>query len=330
MFHFDRTNCSPVLVAVVMTAFCGGTVEAADVKGSKDHPLIPRYEGSEIVKYGTDAFTDYAIMVAPAKAYGGKEKNLGATQSLEGKVTRISYRAPADRSTLEVFRNYEQALKKAGFEPIFTCAQAACGGRNFNLSVGGGDLYSLFGDYPAEQRYLAAKLVRPEGDVYTSLYTVVNKAGGGPNKDRAMIQLDVIELKPMEQRMVVLDASALQRDIAKQGRVAVYGILFDFDKDAMRPDSKPQLEEIAKLLKGAPNLRVLIVGHTDAKGRMDYNRDLSERRARSIVDALARDYGIERSRLTPMGVGMAAPVASNRDEQGRALNRRVELVDTGT
>lgn len=75
---------------------------------------------------------------------------------------------------------------------------------------------------------------------------------------------------------------------------------------------------------------MLIVGHTDAKGALDYNRDLSQRRARSIVEALARDYGIERARLTPLGVGMAAPVATNRTDQGRALNRRVELVDVGS
>ena len=122
----------------------------------------------------------------------------------------------------------------------------------------------------------------------------------------------------------------MQRDLGSKGRVAVYGILFDFDKDTMRPDSKPQLDEIAKLLKGAPSLKVLVVGHTDTKGGMDHNRTLSERRARSVVEALVRDHGIERSRLTPLGVGMAAPVGSNRTEEGRALNRRVELVDTGS
>src|SRR5690606_61719 len=100
-----------------------------------------------------------------------------------------------------------------------------------------------------------------------------------------------------------------------------------FDKDTMRSDSKPQLDEIAKLLKAQPELKVLIVGHTDSKGALDYNRDLSYRRARSIVESLSREHGVAAARLTPLGVGMAAPMATNRTEEGRALNRRVEVVD---
>jgi OOP family OmpA-OmpF porin len=331
LFHrVDGTAIRRVTVAASMLTLSGFSTWAADVKGSADHALLPRYEGSEIVKYETQAFTEYRLLTAPAKNYGGLTKNLDATMKLEGKLTRITYRAPAQRSALEVFRNYEQAFRSANFAPVFTCAREECGGRNFNHAASPRSYYSGFGEYHAEQRYLAGKLSRADGDVYASLYVVMNKAGGGPDKDRAMIQLDVVELKPMEQRMVVVDASAMHRDLAAGGRVAVYGILFDFDKDAMRPDSKAQLDEIAKLLKGNASLKVLIVGHTDAKGGFDYNRDLSQRRARSIVEALARDHGIERARLTPLGVGMAAPVATNRTDQGRALNRRVEIVDLGS
>jgi OmpA-OmpF porin, OOP family len=149
-----------------------------------------------------------------------------------------------------------------------------------------------FGEFHAEQRYLAAKLARPEGDVYVSLYTVLNKAGGGPDKDRALVQLDVIELRPMEQRMVVIDASAMQRDLANEGRVAIYGILFEFDKDGIQDESRPQLDEIATLLAESPSLKVFYVGHTDGKGTYEYNLDLSQRRARNVVQTLTLDYGI--------------------------------------
>lgn len=315
------------LLTIIIFLFGINAANAADVAGSADHPLVPRYENSEIVAYQTEEFTDYRLMVARAKNYGGLDKNLDATLPLEGKVTRISYRAPADRSTLEVFRNYENALKAAGFETVFTCEKDACGGRNFNHAIAAGELYSLFGEYQAEQRYLAAKLSRPEGDVYVAVYAVMNKAGGGPNANRTMVQLDVVEMKPMEEKMVVLDASALQSEIATEGRVAVYGILFDFDKADIRPDSEPQLQEIAALLKDSPDLKVLIVGHTDAKGALDYNRDLSLRRGKSVVTALTSGYDIDADRLTAVGVGMAAPVASNRTEEGRAKNRRVEIVE---
>ncbi|MHA6687265.1 OmpA family protein [Mesorhizobium sp. A556] len=300
---------------------------AADVAGSADHPLLPRYEGSEIVSYTAEKFTDYRLLNARAKNYGGLDKNLDATLPLEGKVMRISYRAPADRSVLEVFRNYENTLKAAGFEAVFTCETDACGGRNFNHAIATGKLYSLFGEYQAEQRYLATKQSRPEGDVYAAIYAVMNKAGGGANANRAMVQLDIVELKPMEAKMVVLDASALQSEIATEGRVAVYGILFDFDKADIRPDSEPQLQEIAALLKDSPDLEVLIVGHTDAKGAFDYNHDLSLRRAKAVVGALLSGYELDADRLTAVGVGMAAPVATNRTEEGRTKNRRVEIVE---
>ena len=300
---------------------------AADVKGSADHPLIPRYEGSEIVTYASEAFTDYALLLGKVAARGGKEKNPDATQPLEGKLTQIAYRAPAGRSVLEVFRNYEQALAGAGFAPVFSCAKAECGGRYFNHAASPKAGYSAFGEYDEEQRYLAARLARPEGDVYVSLYAVMNASGGGANKGRAMIQLDVVELAPMEQKMVVIAANEMQRDISAEGRVAIYGIHFATDSDAVEDDSRPQLDEIAALLQSGPDLKVLIVGHTDSQGSLDYNLDLSKRRAQAVVDLLTAEYGIAGERLTPAGVGMAAPVATNRTDAGRALNRRVELVE---
>lgn len=318
-------NLSAFLALVI--SLCAFSAYAADIEGSADHALVPRYEGSEIVAYQSDAFSEHRLLNAPAANYGGIDKNHDATLLLEGKVTRISYRAPAGRSALEVFRNYENALVAAGMETIFSCSRDACGGRNFNHAIAEGNLYSLFGEYQAEQRYLAAKLARPKGDAYVALYVVMNTSGGGPNKDRAMLQLDVVELQPMEDRMVVLDADALDAGLAADGRIAVYGILFDFDKADIRSDSKPQLDEIASLLEARPELEVLIVGHTDSKGALDYNQLLSARRAGAVVEALTGTYGIDAGRLTPVGVGMAAPVATNRTEEGRAANRRVEIVE---
>lgn len=316
-----------LLTSLLFTLTAVSVAAAADIKGAKDHPLLPRYEGSEIIRYEQQAYTDFKLIVAPIKKHGGRDTNLDAVLPLEGKFTRIAYKMPAERSSLEVFRNYEKALADAGFTPVFSCDRKECGGRNFGLAIGAGPLYMTFGDQDADQRYIAAKKSRPEGDVYASVYVIMHRTGGGPLKDRALALLEITEVKAMEERMTVVESSALQRDIAASGRVAVHGILFDFDKDTMRPDSRPQLDEIAKLLKAQPDLKVLIVGHTDSKGAYDYNRDLSQRRARSIVEALARDYGIAAARLIPVGIGMAAPMATNRTEEGRALNRRVELVD---
>lgn len=303
-----------------------GAVLAADLEGSADHPLVPRYEGSEIVAYESQAFSDYRLVTGPATAYGGLEKNLDSTLPLEGRLTRLSYRAPADRAVLEVFRNYENALAAAGFETIFACDAATCGGRNFNHVLAAGPLYALFGEYEEEQRYLAARLARPEGDVYVGLYAVMNQSGGGPNRGRTMVQLDLLELAPMDEKMVVLDAAALDTELTAQGKVAIYGILFDFDAAEIRPESAPQLEQLAAMLAASPDLEVLIVGHTDGQGTLDYNQLLSARRAEAVAGALVNHYGIAAARLTPVGAGMVAPVATNRTEEGRAANRRVEVV----
>jgi outer membrane protein OmpA-like peptidoglycan-associated protein len=124
----------------------------------------------------------------------------------------------------------------------------------------------------------------------------------------------------------VADAAALGRDIKSAGHVAVYGINFDTNKALVRPDSKPALDEIAKLLKADPALELKVVGHTDMVGTVEANMALSQARAEAVVQALVGQYGVAAARLKGYGVGPLAPVASNDNDEGRAKNRRVELV----
>lgn len=298
--------------------------QAADLPGSADHPLLPRYQDAEIIGYAQEAFRDVQLLKAPATQPGGLAKNRESTLAAEGAFTRIIYRAPAERSPLEVLRNYEQALGERGFQTLFRCAREDCGGRAFNHAA---TAEMALREGQQEQQYLLARLSRAEGDVLAAVYVVQANVGGGPNMGRALAQLEVLEARPMESRMVVIEAPAMQRELGDRGRVAIYGVQFDHDSDRLRSDSKPQLEQIATLLSGQPKLRALVVGHTDASGRPEYNRELSLRRARAVVSALVSDYGIAAERLLAEGVGMAAPVASNTSEEGRALNRRVELVE---
>jgi outer membrane protein OmpA-like peptidoglycan-associated protein len=139
------------------------------------------------------------------------------------------------------------------------------------------------------------------------------------------IELYIVEEKVMEQ-YVVADADALAKEISLTGKVAVYGIHFDTGKAVVKSDSKPALEEIAKLLKKDTGLKIYVVGHTDSVGRFDSNMSLSMSRAEAVVRVLAKQYGIEASRLKAHGVGPLVPASTNRSEDGRALNRRVELV----
>jgi outer membrane protein OmpA-like peptidoglycan-associated protein len=116
------------------------------------------------------------------------------------------------------------------------------------------------------------------------------------------------------------------KSLLDSGKIALYGIYFDSDKDSLRPDSQATLQEIAKLLNANPKLNVEVVGHTDNQGKPDYNLDLSRRRAAAVVRELVSKYGIADGRLGSFGCGFYAPVASNDSEDGKAKNRRVELV----
>jgi outer membrane protein OmpA-like peptidoglycan-associated protein len=128
------------------------------------------------------------------------------------------------------------------------------------------------------------------------------------------------------QQHVVADAAGLGSDIKSTGHVAVYGITFDTNKSVVKPESKASLDEIAKLLKQDPTLKLKVVGHTDMVGSPEANMALSQARAEAVVQALVAEGGVTAARLKGYGVGPLAPVASNDTDAGRAKNRRVELV----
>jgi len=126
--------------------------------------------------------------------------------------------------------------------------------------------------------------------------------------------------------METLSASDIGKGLDANGRVAIYGILFDTNKADIQPASKASLDQIGALLKQQTSLKLHVVGHTDNVGNLPANLDLSRRRANAVAAVLTRDYGISKERLTANGVASLAPIASNSSDAGRAKNRRVELV----
>lgn len=125
--------------------------------------------------------------------------------------------------------------------------------------------------------------------------------------------------------MVFVDARTMQTTIEKDGRISLYGIQFDTDSSAIKPQSDRTLQEVASLMRQNPNWALRITGHTDDVAPADYNQRLSMARAQAVVDALQNKYGIAAQRLRADGKGLTQPVASNANEAGRAQNRRVEL-----
>lgn len=139
------------------------------------------------------------------------------------------------------------------------------------------------------------------------------------------VRIHILEVQSMQQD-VTADAASLLSGLTESGHVEVPGILFDFGKSEVKPESQPALEEVAKLLQQDPKLRVWVVGHTDNVGSAESNVTLSNARAAAVIKVLTEKLKVDAKRLAPFGAGPYAPVASNTTDEGRARNRRVELV----
>lgn len=300
------------LAAVLLLALAGAAhAQSRDVAGSRDYPGIGRFKGSVITGYQVKDF-DAARMQAAAFRDGRPAD----ARRLEGKVTRIAYRTAPGPSILEVSRNFETQLTKAGFETLLTCDTEACGGIPFSESVDALPVPQMWID-GFDYHYTAGRRSEAGRESFASV--LVSR-----NNDEVTAQLVVAELGALENKMI--DAAAMAKGLFDAGHIALYGIYFDTDKATLKPESRPTLEQIARLLTAQPQLSVIVVGHTDSQGGYDYNLDLSRRRAEAIAAELATNFRIARTRLRTAGVGMLAPVGSNTSEAGRALNRRVELV----
>ena len=207
----------------------------------------------------------------------------------EGRFTFLIYQIDDrknEQSGLAMVRNYENAIKKIGGTIVASDPDRWVNGK---VTVDGKEIW-----------------VQAE------------KGNGG-------MWLRIIEKQEMQQH-IVADAASFGNDLKATGHAAVYGILFDTGKSAIKPESEQAIGEIAKLLKADAGLKVFVVGHTDAVGGVDANLKLSQARAEAVVQALVSDHGIAAARLLAHGGGPFAPVAPNDTEEGRAKNRRVELV----
>jgi OmpA-OmpF porin, OOP family len=303
-----------------------------------DHPLVSRYAGSTMYRFLKQDYGDFTIATAKAAMNGPRLTN---TRAVEGKLFHAIYFGPHGKSPLEVYRNFQQALGAAGFKTVYGCGNAECGDLFNNLYGSAYNskfldrssaLLSIFTTtYGKDTRYLVAQLTRPVGTVWVSLEvgtidaTWADTLKAAP--DQAFYGLAVIEAAAMDTGNVTVDAAAMSNALRDTGKVALYNLYFDTNSATLKPQSDAALTEIQKLLAANPQKKLLVVGHTDNVGAVDYNLDLSRKRAAAVVSALTGRFGVDAQRLAPYGVANLAPVASNATEDGKAKNRRVELVD---
>ena len=322
------------LMPLLAFVFINGTGAAwsADIKGAKDHPAAGRISGSDILVYKSMNFDAYNLPLGPAKRTEEGSFIFTNLKKVEGAVVRITYIAPEGVGPEEILGNYRELFQKKGFETLFEAKGDDFG--RYDEFVKAAGYEPVFTSSGGAKRFLAGRLAGQNSDVYVSVYAAENTFWGfeikvgktEAKKGRTYYQVDVTETKSLQNTLTVVKAEEMNLDLSKTGKVALYGILFDLDKTEIKPESKPALDEIAKLLKQIPDLKLLVVGHTDNQGDIQYNHDLSRRRAESVVKALGTNYGIAPERLSAYGVGTLAPTASNDSEEGRAKNRRVELV----
>jgi outer membrane protein OmpA-like peptidoglycan-associated protein len=217
-------------------------------------------------------------------------------QVVEGHLVKIHYiikEGVKETSTLQVIRNYQNAARAAGG----TVIDDSRGDNWYNTTL---------------------RMKKGASEIWIQIES---------RSDNHWIM--IVEKQAMQQE-VTMDAASMASGLAATGSVAIYGIYFDTAKSDLKPESEPSVAEIAKLLKENPSLKVFIVGHTDMVGDPAANVRLSQARAQSVITALVSKHGISAARLTPFGNGPYAPVASNKTDEGRAKNRRVELVEFAT
>lgn len=140
-----------------------------------------------------------------------------------------------------------------------------------------------------------------------------------------MYRLNIVEREIMKQE-IIANAEAMGNDINSTGHVAIYGIFFDSGKSELKAESDTAISQISKLLNKDVALKLYVVGHTDNVGTIDANMKLSKDRAEAVVNSLTAKYGIAAERLKSYGIASLSPVEPNNTEEGKARNRRVELV----
>jgi outer membrane protein OmpA-like peptidoglycan-associated protein len=219
----------------------------------------------------------------------------GKKQVIEGHKWLISYKikkglAPA--GVLKIKKNYINAVKKIG------------------------------GQVLKEGGHCFMKVDQAGRETWIELNTATTTTGD--NYSLVIVQTGVMEQE------VTADPDAMSSDINTTGHFAVYGIYFDHDSHVVKSESEPAVAAIAKMLEANKNLNVYVVGHTDATGEPAYNIELSRKRAQAVAAQLVKQYNISPERLKADGVGHLSPISTNRTEEGKRLNRRVELVEMGS
>ncbi|MEM6624275.1 MAG: OmpA family protein [Pseudomonadota bacterium] len=280
--------------------------------------------GAERTAHRHRDFDTYAL---PTGVYGYRTVT---TEPVSGDIKWQAFRlADPTASTDAIMENYRERLAELGFEPVFACRNETCGGFDFRFHVTILPAPHMLMDV---QDFAQHSAWRREPEAYASVLV---------SRVQETVYVQTVAIEPAEAPEIVtlappvevytqvltlpVDERALLAKLNEDGHVAVEGLAFQQGGAELSPESDEALALLARLLTRDADLAVVIVGHSDNEGGLEVNLTLSEQRASAVKDALI-DLGVPEGQLEARGVAFLAPLTSNATEDGRARNRRVELV----
>jgi len=314
---------APRFMTFVFALLCLGLASGVS---AQEAMVVQPFSGSEyIAQYSMD-FDQYTVFEGNRESF--------TERTLEGQTRGTVLVKPEGKGNFEILRSFKNALTAAGFTILFSDEVSSNSNgmrsavsrlhetnsthsRPFEnidgafLSANNLGYITTFPEY-----YLSASIVRDGQETVFALNL---------SSERNHYLIEEITTAAMEENTVTINEEMLTRQIEEAGSAILYGIEFDTGTSVIRPSSTASLRIVANVLQSQPG-SYYIVGHTDDTGAFDSNMALSRDRAASVITALTGDYSIDAGRLQAGGIGPMAPVASNTNEAGRQLNRRVELV----
>jgi len=307
-----------------VTLITEDVVEAEPYTQKSVSPLISDFK--DAIKYyqKTTKWDTYIIPIEPEGWEGWKK-----TLKVQGEITRTQYVTSKENNPSFVYMNYTEALKKSNWDILFGGSGSGELGKDsyewqFQLFQEGYKQGNKFGDrlgFRAADRskyaYIAAKYEDDDNLYYVVIY-IIDKGWG------TMINQDIIKTKKPDLGSVT--AQVLTEKIDKKGHLALDGIFFETGKTTLTTQSDAALKNIAEYLNAHKDKKFFIVGHTDNVGDFASNMTLSENRAKAVMEALTTKYAVDANQLKAYGVANLSPVTANATDEGKAKNKRVEIV----
>lgn len=306
-----------------------GTGETAAAGSTLPATLDPGApEGATLTARVDRRFDRYALPVGPYSREGPDAREL------EGRVIRSAWRIDkSEATTASVMDAYRERLDALGYEILFRCRTEECGGFDFRFGIELLPPPAMLLDVADFAQLSARREGGPAGPTHVSVLAsrvfgavhVQTVAVAAAEPAAALAPAPTVAASEPGQELPTGAELPLLERLTGFGHVQLQSIDFEPGSAALTAGSAASLDVAAKALAARPELSVMVVGHSDNEGSLESNIALSRRRAEAVREALVA-RGIDAARLDARGAGFLAPVASNASEEGRALNRRVELV----